>query len=317
MSPPGSSRRPSLSIITTTFAEGERRNRALLVYGGAGAAGFSLGMVVGGLLSAIDWRWVFFAPVLFAALLFAVAVRRVPLDRAVAVPLATAVGGRRVDAIGALTLTAGMLLLVMGVVRARRRRRRHGDDARCQRVALLASFVAVERRSAAPLVRLGIFRSASLVRADLGAMLFVGSFVGFQFIAVLYLQELREWSALETGLALMVAGIDAVIAPTLTPVLVRRYGNLRVLFAGALIAVAAYLAFLPVQDDWAYPMMLPSLILIGLAFSFAFGPLTIAATDGIDESEQGLASGLVQRLRAVRRCARAGGRYRGQRCHHG
>jgi len=282
----------SLSIITTNFAEGERRNRALLVYGGAGAAGFSLGMVVGGLLSAIDWRWVFFAPVLFAALLFAGAVRRLPLDRAVAVPLATAVGGRRVDAIGALTLTAGMLLLVMGVVRAADVAGVVTATTLAVSVALLASFVAVERRSASPLVRLGIFRSASLVRADLGAMLFVGSFVGFQFIAVLYLQELREWSALETGLALMVAGIDAVIAPTLTPVLVRRYGNLRVLFAGALIAVAAYLAFLPVQDDWAYPMMLPSLILIGLAFSFAFGPLTIAATDGIDESEQGLASAL-------------------------
>ena len=150
----------------------------------------------------------------------------------------------------------------------------------------------IERRSAAPLVRLGILRSGALVRADLGAMLFVGSFVGFQFIAVLYLQELRGWSALQTGLALIVAGIDAVIAPTITPTLVRRFGNQRVLLAGTLLAVAAYTAFLPLDVDWSYAMMLPTLILIGLGFAFAFGPLTIAATDGVDESEQGLASAL-------------------------
>ena len=276
----------SLSIITTNFAEGERRNRALLIYGGAGAAGFSLGMVAGGLLTAIDWRWVFFAPVLVASALLVVAVRHVPHD--VAPPR----DHRRVDVAGAVTLTVGMLLLVLGVVRA--------PDVAWQLTAatvgasavLLAAFVVIERRSAAPLVRLGILRSGALVRADLGAMLFVGSFVGFQFIAVLYLQELRGWSALQTGLALIVAGIDAVIAPTITPTLVRRFGNQRVLLAGTLLAVAAYTAFLPLDVDWSYAMMLPTLILIGLGFAFAFGPLTIAATDGVDESEQGLASAL-------------------------
>jgi len=123
-------------------------------------------------------------------------------------------------------------------------------------------------------------------------MLFVGAFVGFQFIAVLYLQELRGWSALTTGLALMVAGVDAVIAPTITPILVRRYGNVPVLLAGTIIAVAAYAWFLGVQADWPYALMLPTLILLGIAFSLAYGPLTIAATDGIDESEQGLAGGV-------------------------
>ncbi len=251
----------SLSIITTNFAEGERRNRALLIYGGAGAAGFSLGMVAGGLLTAISWRWVFFAPVLVASALLAVAVRRVPRD----VPPPR--DDRGVDLVGAVTLTVGMLLLVLGVVRA--------PDVAWELTAAtvtasaltLFMFVLVERRSPAPLVRLGILRSAALVRADLGALLFVGSFVGFQFIAVLYLQELRGWSALETGLALMVAGIDAVIAPTITPVLVRRFGNQRVLLAGMLLAVAAYAAFLPLQADWSYALMLPTLILIGLGFA--------------------------------------------------
>jgi predicted MFS family arabinose efflux permease len=142
-------------------------------------------------------------------------------------------------------------------------------------------------------VRLGIFRSAPLVRANVGALLFVGSFVAFQFIVVLYLQELREWSALETGLALFIAGLDMILAPTITPWFVRRFGNVRLILAGMLLGVAAYATFLRLGADWPYPMLLPGLILIGLAFTFAYGPLTIAATEGVPERDQGLASGLL------------------------
>ena len=110
---------------------------------------------------------------------------------------------------------------------------------------------------------------------------------------VLYLQELRGWSALETGLALLVAGIDAFIAPTLTPRLVSRFGTVRVTLAGTLIAALAYALFLPLGADWTYANLLPSMILLGLAFSLAYGALTISATDGIAEEEQGLAGGLL------------------------
>jgi len=90
-----------------------------------------------------------------------------------------------------------------------------------------------------------------------------------------------------------VAGIDAVLAPTVTPLLVRRFGHLRVTLAGMVLGSVAYLTFLRVGDDWAYGMMLPGLVLIGLAFSLAYGPLTIAGTEGVDEAEQGLAGGLL------------------------
>jgi MFS family permease len=258
----------SLSIITTNFSEGERRDRALLVYGGAGAGGFSLGMVAGGLLTAVDWRWVFFAPVVFASVLLLAAVRRVPRD--VAPPAAA--GGY--DIAGSLTLTGAMLLLVFGVVRAPDVAAQQTVAAIAGGFALLAAFVIIERRSAAPLVRLGILRSTPLLRANLGALLFVGSFIGFQFVTVLYLQELRGWSALSTGLALMIAGLDAVLAPTLTPILVRRYGNLPVTVAGMAVAVVAYVWFLALDVDWSYAVMLPTLILIGVAFSLVYGPLT-------------------------------------------
>jgi MFS family permease len=276
-----------LSIITTTYPEGPQRNKALLVYAGTAAGGFSLGMVAGGLLTAIDWRWVFFAPVVLAAVILVAAIALIPRE---AVPIKTAGG---FDLGGALTLTGSMLLLVSTVVRA-------PDVAAGQTAAtlvaglvLLGVFVLIEQRVASPLIRLGILRSGPLVRANLGAVLLVGSFVGFQFIAVLYLQELRNWSELETGLALMVIGIDSVLAPTLTPWLVNRFGNGRVVFGGFAFAAAAYALFLPLGTDWSYGAMLPTLILLGLAFSLAYGPLTIAATDGVSEDEQGLAGGVL------------------------
>jgi len=143
-------------------------------------------------------------------------------------------------------------------------------------------------------VRLGILRLGALARINLSAMLFVGSFAGFQFIAVLYLQQLRGWSALETGLALLVTGIDAVLAPTLTPRLVDRFGVFPVILAGALIAMLGYGLFLPIGLDSPYATgLFPTMLLTGIAFALTYGPLTIAATDGIAPDEQGLASGLL------------------------
>jgi predicted MFS family arabinose efflux permease len=153
--------------------------------------------------------------------------------------------------------------------------------------------VAIERRSAAPLVRLGILRSAPLVRANVGAMLFVGAFIAFQFVLVLYLQELRAWTPLEAGLVVLIVGIDTVLAPTVTPRLVNRYGTIPVIVAGIALSIVAYALFLRLGIDWTYWAMLPTMLILGLAFTLTYGPLTIAATDGIAEDEQGLASGLL------------------------
>ncbi|MFJ8296182.1 MFS transporter [Streptomyces sp. NPDC094447] len=279
----------ALSIITTSYAEGPQRNQALLVFAGTAAGGFSLGLVIGGLLTQLGWRWVFFAPVLLAAAILAAALRLVPKEPRPA----PAKGG--FDLGGALTAAGAMLLLAYGVVRLE-----HGFEgwqvtaaAVAAGLVLAGAFVAVERRTARPLVRLGILRKAPLIRADLGALLFVGSFFGFQFMATLYLQELRGWSSLQTALALLVMGIDAVLAPTLTPRLVARFGNAKVILGGFVLAVGSYALFLPVGPDWSYAAMFPTLLLTGLAFALAYGPLTIAGTEGIAEEEQGLASGLL------------------------
>ncbi|MFG1790335.1 MFS transporter [Nocardia sp. NPDC049149] len=278
-----------LSLITTNFAEGRVRDRALMFYAGIAAGGFSLGMVVGGLLTALGWRWVFFVPVLVSAVLLAAAIA---LVRDSGVPERVRGG---FDVLGALGVTGAMLLLVYGVVRLE-----HPGNGPVLTaatfaggLALLALFVLNERRAAAPLVRLGILRSAALVRTNLVAVLFIGSFMGFQFLVTLYFQELRGWSTVETGLAMAVMGLDAILAPLVTPWLVRKFGNVRVILGGAIFAALAYVLFLPSGLDRAYLAILPTMLLLAVAFALAYGPLTIAATDGIAEAEHGLAGGLL------------------------
>ncbi|MFF0464487.1 MFS transporter [Streptomyces mexicanus] len=276
-----------LSIITTGFDEGPQRDKALLVYSGTAAGGFSIGLVVGGLLTAVSWRWVFFAPVVLSAVILLAAVALIPKsprpDRQ----------GRPVDLAGAVTVTGAILLLVFAVERAT-----HVDaiwtiGTVAVSLLLFIAFTVVERKSSAPLVRLGLFRHGGLVRANLAALLFSGGFFGFQFIVTLYLQELRGWSTLQTSFAMIVIGIDTVLSPTLTPKLVARFGNARVIFGGLVLASLAYALMLPLRVDWSYALMFPSLLVLGLAFSLAYGPLTIAGTEGIEEEEQGVAGGLL------------------------
>ncbi|MDA0642382.1 MFS transporter [Nonomuraea ferruginea] len=278
-----------LSLITGNFPEGPQRTKALGVYAGTASGGYVLGLVAGGLLASVGWRWVFFAPVILAAVILVAALVLLKESEAPERPP----GG--FDLAGAFSITGAMLLLVYGVVRLE-----HPGDGLAGTIgvfaaglALLAVFVLIERRAAHPLVRLGILRSHPLVRANLGALLFLASFAGFQFVVTIYLQEVRGWSSLQTGLAMLVIGIDTILAPTVTPKLVNRFGNARVLFGGLVVAALAYALFLPLGMDWTYAAMLPTMLLLGVAFSLAYGPLTMAATEGIDEHEHGLASGLL------------------------
>jgi MFS family permease len=279
-----------LSIITTTFAEGRARNKAIAVYTATGATGFSLGLVFGGLLTQIGWRWVFFLPVPVALVTLLAAIRLVPAGGR---PQRSA---RAFDLTGAVSITAAMLLLVFTLVEAPNA---GWDSARtlgsfAGAGALLAAFVARERRAASPLVRLGILRSGSLVRANLGAMSLFGGWVGFQFVATLYMQQLRGWSPLETGLAIFPGGLlVALIAPRLAP-LVARFGVTRLILIGMTSTVGAYALFLPIGLESSYAAaVLPTMVLAGLGFALAYGPLNIAATNGIAPEEQGLAGGLL------------------------
>jgi EmrB/QacA subfamily drug resistance transporter len=279
-----------LSIITTSFAEGPARNKALSIYTATGATGFSLGLVFSGLLTEIGWRWVFLFPAPLALLTLLAAIRLVPDDRAEARQT------RRFDVAGAFGVTAGMLLLVFTLVEApdagwTSARTLAGFAAAA---TILAAFVVHERRVPEPLVRLGILRSGALVRANLGAMSLIGGWFGFQFVVTLYMQQVRGWSALETGLAIFPGGLlVAFLAPRVAP-LVERFGVTRLVGAGLASAGVGYALFLPIGLDSGYPTaMLPTFLLTGLGFGLAYGPLNIAATNGVAPEEQGLAGGLV------------------------
>jgi EmrB/QacA subfamily drug resistance transporter len=279
-----------LSIITTNFAEGPARTKALAAYTATGATGFSLGLVFGGLLTEIGWRWVFFLPVPVALVTLIAAIRLVPHDA----PLRRA--ARSFDAAGAVTLTGAMLLLVYTLVESPEA---GWASARtlvsfAAVAAILAAFVWRERRASVPLVRLGILRSGNLVRANIGAMTLFGGWVGFQFIATLYMQQLRGWSPLETGLAIFPGGLlVALLSPRIAP-LVMRFGVTKLILGGMVAITGGYALFLQIGLDSSYALvMFPTFILAGLGFALAFPPLNIAATSGVAPAEQGLAGGLL------------------------
>ena len=277
-----------LSIITTSFPEGPLRDRAVVIYGATGAGGFTLGMVAGGLLTSVSWRWVFFAPVILGALLFVAGRVLIRPDQ----PHVRA--DHRFDLPGAVTVTAAMVSAIYGLVALGEAHDvARGLTALGVAAVLAVVFVLLEQRSPAPLVRLGILRSSLLVRTNVAGLLYMAAFFGFQFVITLYLQDLRGWSPLETGLTFAIMGIDLILAPLLTPRLVQRWGNVPVMIAGFAAAALAFGLFLRIQDDWGYVQMLPMLILVGVAFALAYGPLTLAATEGVTEAEQGLAGGLL------------------------
>lgn len=280
----------ALSIVTTTFGEGAARNRALGIYAATGATGFSSGLVFGGVLTELGWRYTFFVPVILTAGLIALAVRYVPDG---GVPERN---GRTFDLPGASLITSSTLLAVYTIVQAPSvgwgSARTLGSLVAA--LALIASFVAVEQRSAHPLIRLGILKAPTLRRANLTAMTVFGAWIGFQFVGTLYMQQLRGWSAFEMAGAFLPAGLIVAFGSPRSGALVMKYGSARVIAAGMVSFVGAYLLATGIDANSSYAGgFLPTMLLGGVGFMLTFGPLNMAATEGIKDEEQGLASGLL------------------------
>ena len=281
----------SLSTITTTFPEGPARNKALSIYTACGASGFSLGLVLGGLLTEVGWRFTFLLPVPIAAAILIALPRVLPDDT-------PATNQRRsYDFPGAITITAGMLLLVRTVVRA--------PDVGwgspetlisvLVAVALLAAFIVIELNTREPLVRLGILKSGPLARANLTAMVVFGCYVSFQFVGTLYLQSLLGWSPIATALAFLPGGVIVAFGSPRVGPLADRFGTERVMAVGLIAFVIGYALILRIEETLTYStVFLPTMVLIGIGFALCFPMLNIQATAGIADSEQGVASGLVQ-----------------------
>jgi MFS family permease len=279
-----------LSIITTSFAEGRVRNRALSIYAACGASGFSLGLVFGGLLTEIGWRYVFLLPAPIAIALVIAASRLIPRDAP------DDVGHRHYDLAGASTITGSMLLFVYAIVEAPSRGWLAPLSLGAFAVSglLLAAFAAIELRAAHPLVRLGILRSRSILHANFGAMALFGGYVGFQFIVTLYLQDTLGWSPLSTAMAFLPAGLIVAFGAPRIGGLVDRVGTAPVILVGFTSFAVAYALFLRAGASPTYvTLILPTMVFLGIGFALCFPSLNMQATDGVRDEEQGLASGLV------------------------
>src|SRR5580693_2751849 len=281
----------SMSLLTTTFPEGPMRNRAFSIYTVFGASGFSLGLVLSGVLTEISWRWTLLVSAPVALGVLAAAIWLIPSGER------SERGERRFDIPGALTITAAMLLLVYTVVSAQQAgwmsARTVGSFAAV--AVLVWVFATIERRSRDPLVPFAIFSSAGLRRANIGAVTLFGTYISFQFLTTQYLQTLSGWSAMSTALAFLPAGVMVVVLSTRMGSLLGRFGPTPLTALAFTFLVLAYAVFLRAGVHPDYPaVMLPATLLVGLAFGLGFSSLTVAATAGVPDSEQGLAASLFQ-----------------------
>jgi EmrB/QacA subfamily drug resistance transporter len=286
----------ALSIITTTFAEGEERNRALGVWGAVAGAGGAAGVLLGGVLtSGLSWRWVLFVNVPIGLTAAALAPRILNESHA-------DFENREFDIPGAVTVTAGLSLLVYALVDAVNAG--WGSGATLGKIAgavvLLAAFVAIERTRRAPLMPFSIFRLRTLRGADIVALLIGMSLFSMFFFISLYMQQVLGFSALKTGLSYLPLAVGIILAAGAASALTTRIGFKPVLTAGLLFVAAGLGWFSQVSPhgSFASDVLGPSVLAaIGLGLSFV--SVTIAAVTGTRPHEAGLASGLVNTAQQV------------------
>ncbi|MCO6008882.1 DHA2 family efflux MFS transporter permease subunit [Actinoallomurus purpureus] len=286
----------SLGMIVTLFPEPRERGTAIGAFSFVGAAGASLGQVLGGVLTeAINWHWIFFinAPIGLATILLAI--RVLPADRGLGF-------GAGADGIGALLVTTGLMLTVYTIVQTNR----HGWTSPYTlglgglSVALLAAFVLRQATATAPLLPLRMFRSRKVSGANLIQVLMVSALFGFQILIALYLQNVGGYGALGTGLALLpAAGTIAAVSLLLSARSIARFGERAVLLTGlALLTVGlALLTRLPVHAGYVVDL-LPTMLLAG-GFGLAISAVTALGMSGARPDDAGVASGLFSTAQQV------------------
>ncbi|HZT93624.1 MAG TPA: MFS transporter [Gaiellaceae bacterium] len=279
----------ALSIISTTFAEGKERARALGVWAAIAIGGSAVGLVLGGALTqSFSWRWIFFVNVPVGILTFVAATRLVPESK-------DEHAHQGYDLAGAVTVTGGLMALVYGLVNSAS----HGWGSTLTivsfvvAVALLAAFVAIEQRSSEPLVRLSIFRVRSLLTANLAMFLaFSGMFAMF-FFNSLYIQKILGFGPLKAGVSFLPFTAGIMLSAGLASSFAPRIGVRPVAAAGMVLTVVGMILFARMPVDGSYAVdVLPGMIVGSLGMGAIFMPLTLVATTGLDDEDQGLASGL-------------------------
>jgi EmrB/QacA subfamily drug resistance transporter len=279
----------ALSIISTTFAEGKERAKALAVWAAIAIGGSAVGLILGGVLTQyFSWPWIFFVNVPVGIAAFLLSLRLIPESRDV-------LEHRSYDLAGAATVTGGLMALVYAIVDAQSAgwtsAKTLGFFALA--VILLAGFVAIELRTTAPLVRLSIFRIRSLLTANITMFLAMSGMFAMFFFNTLYIQEVLGYGPLKAGLAFLPFTAGVMISAGRASRFAPRLGVRPVAATGMLLAATglALLTQLPVHGSYA-TNVLPAILLSSLGIGAVFMPLTLMATTGLDDDDQGLASGL-------------------------
>jgi EmrB/QacA subfamily drug resistance transporter len=287
----------TLSLLTTTYTEQRARARALGVWSATAGSGGAFGAMAGGILTdSLSWRWVLFVNVPIGALLFAGAV----------IALRESRGQVRnlwgLDIPGTVTVTAGLGVLVYGIVSTNKH---PWGSARTLTTlgiaaALLALFVFIEHRTSQPMVPLRIFKMRTLSSANGIAIAIGAAMFSMFFFLSLYMQDVLHYSALKAGFGFLPGALLIIAGATIASKLVSRVGPRRLLIIGGSMSAVAlwWLSRLPSTGNYPTHILAP-LMTVCFGMGLSIVPLTVAATSGVDRSEAGLASGLLNTTRQV------------------
>ena len=278
----------ALSLLTVIFAEGEERNRALGVWSAIAGAGGAVGLLAGGLLTTeLSWRWVFFVNLPIAAVAVVASFRLIDESRN---PVA---GG--FDVPGAVTGTAGLGALVFALVRANVWGWGSAQTLTVLAAAavLLTTFVILQLRGRHPLVPPRLFRSRTLVGADVGMLIAGAGLFAVFFFLTLYMQDLLHYSPLKTGIAYLPLSILLVASAGVGSRILGRVGARPILVTGFLLAAVGLALLARLSPTSGYLDLLPSLVLIGTGMGGAFVSVTSSAVAGVPQEDTGVASALL------------------------
>jgi EmrB/QacA subfamily drug resistance transporter len=278
----------TLALLTTTFREGPERTRALAAYSAVAGGGGSVGLVLGGMLTSwMSWRWGLWINVPVGAALLWLAPRVLP---------ETEPTPGRFDVPGALASTVGMTALVYGFVRAAEAG--WGDTLTITAFAVAgvvgALFVGIERAAVQPVTPLRLFASRPRVGAYVARMLLVGGMFSMFFFLSQYLQGVRGFSPLQTGIAFLPMTAVMFSMVRVVPRLSARWGDTRLLLTGVSVALTGMAGLSRLSETTSYfPGIAIPLVLLGVGMGAALAPLTAAGIAGVEPADAGAASGVL------------------------
>ncbi|WP_254875537.1 MFS transporter [Streptomyces sp. CAI 127] len=284
-----------LALLTTAFKEGPLRERALGLNGALMSAGFTAGAILGGLLTdLLSWRWAFFINVPVAALVVMLAPSVITDSRPEKRP--------KLDVPGAVAVTGGLLLLVLGLTRAGETgwTRPATLATLAAGAVLLVAFVRIEQRAAAPLVPIRVLKRRSVVWGNTAGLIAFATETSLVFLLTLYLQEVLGHSALATGLAFGVLGAGTVVGGVLGGRAVGRFGNRRAIVLGGTVQAAATLSLVALGTSGAWIWLLLAATFVGgVGNMLMIVGFMVTATSGLPDEEQGRATGLATMTQQV------------------